>query len=62
MREAIERVISNLESRHRNCCKMSNFDKADAYETAINQLKEVLSHEPKRERGTEHHIPTKKET
>ncbi len=53
MRKSIERVIAELEVSRGNCCIIYNFDKADAYESAINLIKEVLATETNQIRSKE---------
>lgn len=74
MREAIEKVIAELEenAKRHMIQETKTFNAGGtgyvidrearrAYQVAINLLKEVLSNH-EREHRTKHHIPTKKET
>ena len=45
MRDAIEKVIAELERSSRVSMNLKKYEKADAYNAAVHLLKEVLAHE-----------------
>lgn len=57
MREAVERVVADLEERREQCAEFGVYSRASAFEYAIDQLKAVLANETSDPNRTDGHGP-----